>query len=576
MSKFLKIIIPLILVLAILGCMIWYLFIYDRDFTRDMLLSFARISESQGNHNAASWLYNQAYLHMSDNDSVACELAEQYKANGNYTKAEFTLTNAIADGGGIDLYIALCKTYVEQDKLLDAVNMLNGVQNPEVKEQLDAIRPAAPVALPEPGFYNQYISLSLQSDDWRIYADTTGVYPSVHKSLYTNPIPLAEGENKVYAVAIGENGLVSPLAIYVYTIGGIIEQMNFADPAIEASVREKLSVSADAKLHTNDLWTIKDFTVPANAEVYTDLKHMTFLETLTIEEGISEEIKNISSLSNITTLTIQDTTISQDVLQIITGLPALKELTLSNCSLSNITPLEKAVLLTHLDLNNNAVRDLSPLATLTELKTLNLSHNAITSLAGISGNIGITNLDISFNSVESLSPLAALTALTELNANNNSIVELGDISQLQALSKLSLNNNKLTNVNTVAACLGIVELNISTNNLTDIASLAQLSKLMYLDFSYNSVVEIPEFPKDCALVTINGANNQIAKLDNLGGLDNLNNVHMDYNTEIATVEPLKTCHRLIEVNVYATKVTDVTPLTNQSVIVNYNPVKTAN
>ena len=30
----------------------------------------------------------------------AIELAEQYKSSGNFTKAEFTLSNAIADGGG--------------------------------------------------------------------------------------------------------------------------------------------------------------------------------------------------------------------------------------------------------------------------------------------------------------------------------------------------------------------------------------------------------------------------------------------------------------------------------------------
>ena len=264
MRKFIRILIPLLLVVSIILCLYWYLFIYDRDFTKDMLLSCARRAEAQGNHTVATWFYNTAYRNISDNDSVACELAEQYKENGNYTKAEFTLSNAIADGGGVDLYIALCKTYVEQDKLLDAVNMLNGVKNPEIKDQLDAIRPAAPTAVPEPGFYNQYISVTLETAAGQIYVNPHGAYPCTIDGAYTDAVTLVDGENKIYAVTVAENGLVSPLAVYVYTVGGVVELMQFSDPAIEATVREKLNMPEPTELYTNDLWTITDFTVPAD------------------------------------------------------------------------------------------------------------------------------------------------------------------------------------------------------------------------------------------------------------------------------------------------------------------------
>ena len=169
MKKSLRIILPVILAIAIILCTVWYLFIYDRGFTRDMLLSFARYSESQGNHNVATWFYNIAYKQSSNSDDVAIELAQQYKSSGNYTKAEYTLSNAIADGGGVDLYIALCNTYVEQDKLLDAVTMLDSITNPQIKEQLAAMRPASPTVTPEPGYYSQYISATLSKYDGTIY-----------------------------------------------------------------------------------------------------------------------------------------------------------------------------------------------------------------------------------------------------------------------------------------------------------------------------------------------------------------------------------------------------------------------
>ena len=115
MKKFFRIIIPIILVLAIIACIGWYLFIYDRDFTRDMLLQGARFFDKQGNHAISGWFYDRAYEQASDNDAVAIELAEQHMADGNFTKAEYTLTRAISDGGSTQLYLALCKTYAEQD-----------------------------------------------------------------------------------------------------------------------------------------------------------------------------------------------------------------------------------------------------------------------------------------------------------------------------------------------------------------------------------------------------------------------------------------------------------------------------
>lgn len=253
MKKTIKIVIPIILTIAILLCMAWYLFIYDRTFTRDVLLGCARYSESQGNHKTAAWFYSLAYSQAGDNDAVAIELANQYKSSGNYTKAEFTLSNAIHDGGSLDLYIALCKTYVEQDKLLDAVNMLDNITDPEIKSQLAAIRPEAPITAPAPGFYNQYISITLSANTGTIYATIDKQYPSILDKPCTEAIALQDGENTIYAIAVSENGLVSPLSVFGYTIGGIIEKMEFADPAVKKSVYEILNVSEDQELYTNDL-----------------------------------------------------------------------------------------------------------------------------------------------------------------------------------------------------------------------------------------------------------------------------------------------------------------------------------
>jgi len=313
MKKIIRILIPVLLIIAIVSCMLWYLFVYDREFTRDILLNCARFSERQGSHEIATWFYNQAYAQASDNESVAIELAEQYKRSGNYTKAEYTLSNAIADGGGAELYIALCKTYVEQDKLLDATKMLDNIANPEIKAKLESIRPSAPVTSPDPGYYSQYISVTVQSDNGTLYVSTDGEYPSVKKDKYKAPVSLNDGDNTLYAIAISEQGLVSPLTIVGYNVGGVVKKMEFTDPVFETHIRELLGVTAEKELFTNDLWTITSLTIPADAKNYDVLQSMPFLKSLTIEKGIAEQLNNLSSLANLEELTIKNTAVTQNI-----------------------------------------------------------------------------------------------------------------------------------------------------------------------------------------------------------------------------------------------------------------------
>ena len=163
MKKVIRIIIPIVMIVLILASIGWYLFIYDRDFTRDMLLREARINDTRGNDSISAWFYRLAYDHSGNDEDVAIELAHQYEDAGNYTKAEVTLSAAIKSQPSADLYAALCRIYVEQDKLMDAVALLNNIPDPAIKEELERRRPSAPTAAQAPGFYNQYISIDLMS-----------------------------------------------------------------------------------------------------------------------------------------------------------------------------------------------------------------------------------------------------------------------------------------------------------------------------------------------------------------------------------------------------------------------------
>ena len=601
MKKVVKIILPILLSLTILLSIGWYLFIYDTEFTRDVLLSSARYFESEGNHSLAAWFYDMAYDQADDNDAVAIELALQHKAAGNYTQAEITLSNAIADGGTANLYIALSNLYLEQDKILDAVKLLdavcseNSTVNQAVRQELIAMRPAAPTVSPDPGFYSQYINVTVTGQGGTLYVSNQ--YPSVKDATYTKlvegaayvavngsvpgvdntvteTINLVEGENAIYALTISDQGLVSPVSIFGYTVGGVIVQVEFADDAIEAQVRKMLNVSENTVLHSNDLWKITEFTIPEGTKKLDDLKHMIRLETLTIENCPSNSLSFLSSLSDLTKLTIRNMPVKSEDLAQIGRMPKLTELTLSNCSLSTISGLENATKLTSLDLSGNTVRNLSPIASMPQMVHLDLKSNAVEDLSSLSGLTHLQTLDISHNTLRSIAPLSGISSLKWLDLSYNTVSDITDAGKLTGLQHLDVSYNGVTDVSPLAACTSLNDLNISNNSIEDISALSVLNGLNHFDFNHNQVKELPAWDtKSCQLITIDGSHNQIKSVEVLAGMSRLNKVFMDYNPELKDIICLQKCTLLIQVNAYGTKVEDIKALADMSVIVNYDPTK---
>ena len=571
MNRMLKRILPILLVIVVICSIAWYLFVYDKEFTRDALLTSARYFDDRGNHNFAAWLYRQAYLQTDNNETVAIELAEQFKEIGNYTQAENTLANAIADGGSAELYVALCKTYVEQNKLLDAVTMLDNISNPEIKAQLDAIRPKVPEVNYAPGTYSQYITLNFTTDDGTLYTTVDEKYPSLENPPSTGEITLVSGENTIFALVVGENGLVSPLSIYGYVVIDVVEEVTVEDPTLDALVRQMLGFDSETPLYSSDLWNITELSIPDGLGSYSDLALFPYLEKLTISGCVADGMESFRKLTQLTHLTLESCIVSSSDLKIIAGLPALTELTLSDCNLSNIESLSAASKLTTLDLSSNAIRDLSALTFLSCLESLNLSHNALTSLNAISSLSSLKVLDISYNSLESVAPLTALTQLQELYASNNAIATLIGLDNIAELKILNVSFNALTEVTPIAALVQLESLDLSSNQLTDISCLSTLNQLQFFYFSRNQITALPAWEADCALVTIDGSYNNLQSIAGLGGFSKLNHVYMDYNN-IKSVNALATCYNLIKVSVMGNPVKDVSALTNMDVIVNYNPL----
>lgn len=572
MKKVIKIIVPILLILVVLSSILWYLLSYDRNFTQELLLNRARAADSRGNYSTAAWYYDLAYRHSHEDEEVAIELAEQFKSIGNYTKAEYTLSNAISDGGSARLYIALCKTYVEQDKLRDAVAMLDNIADPAIKAELDALRPSAPEASPQDGYYNEYISVTFSTDSGNVYVTTDGEYPSVKSQPLNGSLKLEGGETKVYALTVNEDGLVSPLRILGYTIAGVIEEVTIADEALNSIVREKLGVSDAHTLFTNQLWNITELEIVSEVQDLSELSKMPFIENLKIQQGDYENLSSISALTNLKTLSIDGVTVTTSELQAISLLPDLASLSLVRCNLSSIAELSGATKLTYLDLSNNTIRDLAPVSALSELEYLNLSHNAVAQLTALTGATKLKELDISYNSISSALALSGCKSLEILRLDYNTLTSLEGLEKLSELKMLYAAHNQISSISQLAQSSKLTELDISNNVLTDISALSGINSLKILNFKNNQVSALPSFTKECELSSIDGSHNTLTNLNALSGLQQLNYVIMDYNSAISSVAPLAKCITLVEVSIYGTGVTDVSALEEMDIIIKYAPV----
>ena len=169
-------------------------------------------------------------------------------------------------------------------------------------------------------------------------------------------------------------------------------------------------------------------------------------------------------------------TITADEMATLTHLEA------QNAHISDLTGLEHATSLTDLFLgdtymegegwiNSNSIKDLSPLAGLTNLTWLNLSQNNITDLSPLAELTNLTWLDIGGNNLSNISPVSGLINLTALRLWRNNIEDISPVIDLTHLTELNLNHNNISNISAVAGLTNLTELNLSSNFITDISPL---------------------------------------------------------------------------------------------------------
>ena len=554
MKKSLKIIIPVALVLIVLIAACWFFLFFNRTLTTNILQNSARTMAEKGRYERSVSYYRSAWKLMPERTDLPVELAETYAASGNFTKAEYTLVSAIASNpNDYELYVALCRTSVAPDKLLDAVQMLDRISSETVKETLAQHRPEAPVISPESGYYTEHIEIGAEAAETCIYLTTDGEYPSDDNDLYTEPVTLETGETTIIALSVNEEGLVSPAAVCGYTVGGVVEEATLTDPAVEATVRELLNLKPADPIMTDDLWSIAALELPETVTTVSDLSNFTGLKSLSVHNISGLDFTVLHQLPGLQELDLSGCTVSTDGMEAIGSLTELRKLTLDGCAITDLTPFTALTKLTHLTISNNSIEDIGVLSLMLDLEEVKLANNPVTSIAGLSTCNKLKVLDITRCGVTTLGSLSDKKELTSLLASNNKIIDLTPLENCKNLEILVLTENMVDDISVLSELV----------NLTDFTA------------DHNKITEIPDLDEEnCALVRFSANYNEIEDISGLSGIASLNYVNLDYN-KVKDISPLTGNINLIQLDVWDNPIPEVAeavkPFEESSIIVNFNP-----
>ncbi len=566
MKKALIVLLVLVALAAVVLGLLYFLW------TPENLAQYADRQMAAGKYEKAAEYYNKALSLAPEHTDYALSLSEASLQCGSYTRAERALVNAIRSNPELELYLALSRLYVAQDKLMDAEQLLSGVADASIRSRIDAMRPAAPVLSPESGEYDTYLSVSVETAaGLTVCYSLDEEYPSLSRTVYTEPVPLSAGDTTVTAIAVSDDGLVSALTTAEYCIVGVVEEISFASPELEALLREQLYLPDSAPVRSSDLWDLAELTVPETVTDYTDLRYLTGLTSLTIQNSSVEDYSFLTALTGLRTLDLSGSLISAQTLEAIGTLTQLQTLRLRGCGLSNILPLAQTTAITVLDLSDNSLTNIGVLSNYSALTQADLSRNAISDLSALSGLTELTHLSLTDNDVSSVDALADCVAMRELELSGNRIAGLDALRGMTQLEKLVADNNAIASIRPLSACLKLSHLSVADNDLTELDVVGNLPALHYLDFSHNAVEALPEFSAATHLQQFYAAYNRLTDISALSGQAELTYVDVDYNEELEDIECLQTCPLLVQVNAFGTSVKEVSALTAYNVIVNYDP-----
>ena len=234
-----------------------------------------------------------------------------------------------------------------------------------------------------------------------------------------------------------------------------------------------------------------------------------------------------------------------------------------NRDIHDLTGLQFATNLIRLNLRDNQISDLSPLAGLINLRELRLDHNftGISDLSPLAGLINLEILDFSFDTVSDLSllPLAGMTRLKYLHFTDCNVSDLSPLAGLVNLESLGFNRNNVSDLSPLAGLVNLKFIGTWGHAISDLSALAGLTKLEEINFCGGNISDISPLAGLTGLKELYLRSEKISDISPLAGLTGLTRMNLEGNN-IVDISPLAALTNLTWLNVTRNQISNLSPL----------------
>ncbi len=300
----------------------------------------------------------------------------------------------------------------------------------------------------------------------------------------------------------------------------------------------------------------------------------------TVLQGRPLTADNLASLDRIS-VTCNETPLIQNL----TGaehLTNLWSLNVNSNAITDISPLAAASSLRSLQLAGNPVASLEPLAGLDQLFSLNVVGVATADLSAIKRLPGLRSLQLggarpladfdflsqmehvtylSFRDVglASLAEIALPPNLVTLTLETPALESLAGVERLTALARLGAANSHLTDLSPLASLTQLTHLRIPENDIADLGPLQGLTSLTSLDLDRNHIRDLRPLRNLTNLTSLGLGVNLVSDLSPLAGLAKLERLQL-YNNEVEDITPLTGLTKITHLWLAWNQISDISPL----------------
>ena len=237
-----------------------------------------------------------------------------------------------------------------------------------------------------------------------------------------------------------------------------------------------------------------------------------------------------------------------------------------NYKIENINGIEYCTNICYLRLNNQNIRDLSPLSNLTKLEFLDLYQNyTIEDISPIYNLTNLKKLILYSNPITDISGLGVLTELTELFLWGTPISDISSLSSLINLEILYIDGvGTGVNFNSIEPLRDLTKLkrlDIAGRSISNIKPLVDLTELIMLGLSYNNLTEISSVSKMKKLIRLYIRKNKVESLSGIKNLENLDYLDAADN-QIKDISELEFLPKIHLIGLSGNKIEDISPLVN--------------